>query len=392
MKQFVSALAVCALSVVAVPAFADTASSSGLYGYYGIKQTYPTQAPKPVQSAPVRAGAGVLQGTSGAAVYAGPTGYLQAPVPQGAAGGAALPPARISLAPPVATSASGRTAPSVYAAPVLQAPKTATFTGASPLPPRDTTPYEDQRHIAPAFTTRVEGYYYDYQEPDYDVDMVGPFLSFDISYTFRDADLFGGAFVTLDANNGVGVMDYSSPSSGSNGGELNYKGDYRVLAGWDMWVNDAIDIAPYTGFGYRMLFDEGRGTVTTTGAVGYNRLSKYAYLPVGVNMGFRSGNWTWRPSFEYDFLLTGYQRSGFKDLGYDHDVINKQTKGYGIRGALMAETKTGFGLMSFGPFVRYWNIDDSERENVQRGGTVIGSAIEPKNETVETGVAFQLGY
>jgi hypothetical protein len=49
----------------------------------------------------------------------------------------------------------------------------------------------------------------------------------------------------------------------------------------------------------------------------------------------------------------------------------------------MAATTWADRPIEFGPFVRYWNIDDSE---------VKSGFFEPENETVEAGLALKLGF
>ena len=40
------------------------------------------------------------------------------------------------------------------------------------------------------------------------------------------------------------------------------------------------------------------------------------------------------------------------------------------------------------PFLRYWNIDQSEVQNL----TDYGAVLEPKNESTEIGVKFTIGF
>jgi hypothetical protein len=58
----------------------------------------------------------------------------------------------------------------------------------------------------------------------------------------------------------------------------------------------------------------------------------------------------------------------------------------------MAGTTWNGRSIEFGPFVRYWNIDDSEVKPVAFNGVTIGGGFEPENETVEVGLALKIGF
>ncbi len=130
---------------------------------------------------------------------------------------------------------------------------------------------------------------------------------------------------------------------------------------------------------------------TTTGAVGYDRLSQYFYIPVGLSFSFVAGSWILRPSAEYDYLVRGKQTSYLSQAGANGDVSNTQNHGYGLRGALLAETGTPWGRIAFGPFVRYWNIGESKPAFFTVGG-VLFEGIEPHNKTLEAGATLRFRF
>jgi hypothetical protein len=140
-----------------------------------------------------------------------------------------------------------------------------------------------------------------------------------------------------------------------------------------------MSLTPYAGYGYRRLVDYSGGELTTTGHVGYDRVSQYHYVPIGLEALFRvTPSWAFKPTVEYDYFIAGKQDS------YIYGGIeNDQESGYGLRASLMAVTGVGSRTIELGPFVRYWNIDDSK---VDRG------FYEPANETLEVGGALKVRF
>ena len=48
-----------------------------------------------------------------------------------------------------------------------------------------------------------------------------------------------------------------------------------------------------------------------------------------------------------------------------------------------------FGLV---PFIRYWNIDRSDRDTLTFHGIPVGEGVEPKNDTVVSGFQVALVF
>lgn len=137
----------------------------------------------------------------------------------------------------------------------------------------------------------------------------------------------------------------------------------------------------YLGLGYRRYLDDkvpedigsSQVVVSTTGARAYDRLSEYLYMPIGF--ATKAGA---DASFKVQFnaLLKGRQTSRLSQTALDFDVTNEQNRGWGIDFAY-APTRSGE------VFLRYWNIQDSEKKQSPLTGNVYW---EPKNETLEAGV------
>jgi hypothetical protein len=129
----------------------------------------------------------------------------------------------------------------------------------------------------------------------------------------------------------------------------------------------------YSGFGYRYLNDD-----PSFDPSGYERESNYLYVPVGYKLdGSFRNRWSWGARFETDILVWGKQYSHMSDVPGYQDVDNRQHKGYGLRGAVRFQNKTEKRIILIEPFIRYWNIEDSD---------VDSGFYEPANRTTEFGV------
>jgi len=120
--------------------------------------------------------------------------------------------------------------------------------------------------------------YYQYKETSLDVTINAPLLGLDYTGTYA----FGNDwFVKADTRLAYGLAKYSGSGTQSN---IPYSYlDLRGLLGSDLSFSDlgGFVLAPYTGIGYRYLFDNHTGQ-TSTGANSYQRTSTYWYLPIGL--------------------------------------------------------------------------------------------------------------
>jgi hypothetical protein len=235
----------------------------------------------------------------------------------------------------------------------------------------------------------AELHYQRYEEPSVGVEMEGPFLGGTLEGRL-DANLW---MLRADGRVAYGVMDYSSRDTGSDEGIANYVFEGRIVGGRTLPFSADASVTPYAGYGYRTLYDDGGGRRTTTGHAGYDRWSQYHYIPIGIDGDFRlSPSWSMKPNFEYDYFITGTQTSYLSDVRGFSDVENDQDSGYGLRASLMFATNWGQRPIEFGPFVRYWNIDQSDLQPLYFNGGLVALAFEPENETIEAGLAFKLRF
>jgi len=235
----------------------------------------------------------------------------------------------------------------------------------------------------------AELHYQTYEEPSLVVEMEGPFAGLTLEGRL-DANLW---MLRADGRLAYGLMDYSSRDTGTDDGISNYVFEGRIVGGRTLPLGADASVTPYVGYGYRTLYDDGGGRRTTTGHVGYDRWSQYHYIPIGIDGDFRlSPTWSMKPNIEYDYFITGTQNSYLSDVRGFSDVENDQDSGYGLRASLMFGTTWNRQPIEFGPFVRYWHIEDSDLQPVYRNGALFGFGFEPENETLEAGLAFKMRF
>ncbi len=233
---------------------------------------------------------------------------------------------------------------------------------------------------------------YDYHEPrvvtgDHTVDVRFSGLKGDIGYygTKPFAENFFG-LLAIDYRFGS-VEWTASNSSGSDRFQENGIPDYyvegKIAVGRDFRFNSFV-LSPYIGLGYRRLFNE--FSADSTG--GYDRTQEYLYLPVGLIHRFGLGSdGMLETTVEGDFLLAGYHKAEFSDFDASWDDANfKQESGYGIK-ASMIYRKGHWGI---GPYLNYWNIADSDIDNIKCYEGYICPTWEPASSTTEYGIELQL--
>lgn len=189
-----------------------------------------------------------------------------------------------------------------------------------------------------------------------------------------------------------GTIDYAGSGTAQDIDDTVFEG--RVLLARVFPVASGGKIIPYAGFGYRRLEDGFGGVATSTGALGYDRISQYYYIPVGVEGTFPLGRgWHVKPTVEFDHLVRGSQTSELSSLlpGLA-DLENEQNKGYGLRGSVMLSSTVLRTPVEFGPYLRYWKIADSNSAPLTFNGVTVARGLEPANETIEAGVALKLWY
>jgi len=226
---------------------------------------------------------------------------------------------------------------------------------------------------------------YNYWESNDSVNVSGGLYGFEYERTQALHDFF----VMGDVQYKKGSLSYTSQSSGSLSNLSNYYYELRGLIGKDFSWNSG-NLSPYSGLGYRYLYDDNRG-ISTTGAAGYQREISYLYIPFGAIYRSSLTNAILETRVEYDYLIKGRVNThlsdsvGFNSITANPDVTNNQTSGWGIRLSTSYQEKN----WALTPYFNYWFIQNSDVTNTTQIQGGLSSSVgkqEPMNKTVEYGM------
>jgi opacity protein-like surface antigen len=194
-------------------------------------------------------------------------------------------------------------------------------------------------------------------------------------------------FGLVEIDYSFGSVEYAaSEISGSARSEGKGIPDYylegKIAVGQD-FTFDSFVLSPYVGLGYRRLFNE-----MSSLSSAYDRTQEYFYLPVGLIHRFSLGSdGMLETTVEGDFLLAGYHKAEFSDFVSSWEDANfKQASGYGIKASMIYRK----GNLGIGPYLNYWNIADSDTDNIQCDEVMTCETFEPANSTIEYGMKVQL--
>ncbi len=235
--------------------------------------------------------------------------------------------------------------------------------------------------------------YYVYEEPHF-AELSGFRMGIAGAFTYHDT-----LMLRAEGRYSYGSLSYTSPESGTMGNVPDYLAEFRGLGGYDCSLSSGMVLTPYIGFAYRYLNDDSAGKFTSTGAAGYDRESNYFYSPVGASIKLPAKNgWSVEALAEYDLFWGGKQVTHLGDaLPGAPELDNRQKQGYGLRGALSFAKKISNVEYVAGPFIRYWNIGESEHAIFSDpSGLLCGSTLcegyEPANHTTEFGISVQARF
>ncbi len=219
-----------------------------------------------------------------------------------------------------------------------------------------------------------------YEEPSVNMQEQGIMWGVCGSFTHRN-----NWMLKAEGNFSVGQVDYSSPSGTSTIND--YKLEVRGLAGYGFPLSQAILLTPYIGFGYRYLNDD---LTSGTLAGAYERESNYYYSPIGVETITELGSGrSLGVTIEYDYFWKGIQKSHLSDINSGlSDLQNDQNGGYGLRGSIKFQDNR----LVIEPFIRYWDIDKSDVQEITYKGNYAGSGLEPKNNSTEIGIKIAIKW
>ena len=250
-----------------------------------------------------------------------------------------------------------------------------------------------------AFTVAPSLFHFLYEEPSIDIQIDGDMYGILGSYTYHKKALLSTSIEYAQGDLGYdgflqeigGGEDDGSSQDGEpfQGDTEDWILEWRALLGLDFPVGKCL-LTPFSGVGYRYWNNQGEGTGF------YEREITYWYSPIGLALfGAFSPRWTFGISGEYDFLWSAKTETDLSDVLYGlprAHLSAEQGGGYGLRGSLWikAQLAKHFAL-SIEPFVRYWDIDESNQVPLTYFGVPTGwVVIEPANQTTEYGLLLNL--
>jgi hypothetical protein len=243
-----------------------------------------------------------------------------------------------------------------------------------------------QAQTRQGFEIGIEGYSYRYDE----------------TYEGREivqdrGRLFG---LTVDYGRGLGPWELRLKGRAA-GGYVDYESDEgdrlddvvqatvqtEVHVGRPLALSPTATLTPFAGLGARGHGDAGAGRVTDTGLEAYDRYIFYAYAPVGAVAEFRSGpRTTVSLGAQYNLFLGGDSLAELSGIDPEAPDIELELEdGYGWELNAAVHHAVGGRTVSFGPFLRYWNIEESTHQTFRDEEFEV-EFFEPSNTTVEVGL------
>jgi hypothetical protein len=175
-----------------------------------------------------------------------------------------------------------------------------------------------------------------------------------------------------------GQVEYRSAGTGTMSGVPDYQLEYTAYLGIP-YENSNSRVTYFSGIGGRYLLNASGLKQSSTGHSGYDRESRYVYIPFGIN--FETESWELRG--EYLYFLYGQQTSKISQVssGFS-DITNDQEEGSGMKLTAKYYFEEGMGYEFY---MDYWDIADSKLD-------VSGNFMEPRNTTSETGIRIFWTY
>jgi len=175
-----------------------------------------------------------------------------------------------------------------------------------------------------------------------------------------------------------GQVDYRSAGTGTMAGVPDYQFETTGYLGVPYEGSNSRTTI-FSGLGFRYLLNASGLKQSTTGHSGYDRESRYVYVPIGLN--YEKGQWEFRG--EYLYFLYGQQTSKISQVIASYgDVTNDQEEGSGIKltAKYYFDQDSGYEF-----YMDYWDIADSKID-------VTGNFMEPRNTTSESGIRIFWKY
>ena len=187
-----------------------------------------------------------------------------------------------------------------------------------------------------------------------------------------------GTYIGFKSRLAYGEVDYTSNGTGTMTAIPDYQFETTGYLGIPLEGSNSRTTI-FSGLGFRYLLNASGLQLSSTGHSGYDRESRYVYMPIGANI--ETGSWEFRG--EYLYFLYGQQTSYISQVSANlTDVTNDQEEGSGIKLTAKYYLDTNFG---YEIYMDYWDIADSKLD-------VTGNFMEPRNTTSETGLRIFWGH
>ena len=185
-------------------------------------------------------------------------------------------------------------------------------------------------------------------------------------------------YLGLKGRAAYGEVSYRSAGTGTMYNIPDYQLEYTAYVGIP-FENTKSRVTYFSGLGGRYLLNASGFRLSSTGHSGYDRESRYVYIPFGIN--FETEYWEFRG--EYLYFLYGQQTSMLSQVSSNYqDITNDQEEGSGMKLTAKYYIKEGIG---YELYMDYWDIADSKLD-------VSGNFMEPRNTTSETGIRLFWTY
>jgi len=174
-------------------------------------------------------------------------------------------------------------------------------------------------------------------------------------------------------------------TSRAAGPSKDYSYEIAGLGDLKIYRNRGSTASFYSGLAYR--FHNNRVEIPG----GYRREIGHIFVPVGLTGEIAlSKDWKLVAVSELDILISGQTHSHLSDVGREYsDITNSQSRGVGIRAGLQVQRRLNNFEMYFGPYYRYWRVEDSNAVSASVNGEQ-KYFIEPQNTTTSLGI--NLGF
>lgn len=185
-------------------------------------------------------------------------------------------------------------------------------------------------------------------------------------------------YLGLKGRAAYGQVEYTSAGTGTMSGVPDYQLEYTAYLGIP-YENSNSRVTYFSGLGGRYLLNASGLKQSSTGHSGYDRESRYVYIPFGIN--FETESWELRG--EYLYFIYGQQTSKLSQVSPIYpDITNDQEEGSGLKLTAKYYVEDGFG---YEVYMDYWDIADSKLDTT-------GNFMEPRNTTSETGIRLFWTY